>query len=223
MVTTGHDHDKLLSASLVNHWRRLPARGELVRPDGFAGFQVDGTNEIIGRGCDEDQSARCGDRTAVIRRSDFERKHRGDAERSVALRRTERMIPQGLAGREVNGANAAIGWLLAEDAGWHLPALIGGNPIRQIGLRTIISGTRTFVARVSEVEDAKFIVHRAGHERRITWKFVVIEHDHAAPNVDRKTAPIRAAVISGVLDPRLIHAWGSEYALIMRRSKLDAA
>src|SRR3546814_4670237 len=108
MMTPGIEDDILPAVRLIGHGGRLSARGQDVGPDGLAGLEVDSADQIVGRGGNEDQPARGDDRAAIVRRADGYRQHRRDAERSVGARGAQRAVPDRLAGRDVDGADAAI-------------------------------------------------------------------------------------------------------------------
>src|SRR5690606_11980196 len=96
---------------LVDHGRRLPSAGQLVLPDGLAGFQVYGPDQVVGGCRDVDEPASRHHRAAVVGRADIEGQARGDAEGSVLAGGAEGPVPQGVAGPQVDGADAAVGWL----------------------------------------------------------------------------------------------------------------
>ena len=83
VVTARHDDEVLASILLVGHRRGLAAGGELGLPHRLSAFDVDRADQIVGRGRDEDQAAGGDDGAAIVGRSDGDRQHRGNVERTV--------------------------------------------------------------------------------------------------------------------------------------------
>jgi hypothetical protein len=53
MMATRNDDDKLSAPNLIGHWRDLTTCRKLIRPNRFASLKINGSNEIVRRGCDE--------------------------------------------------------------------------------------------------------------------------------------------------------------------------
>src|SRR5712692_3834904 len=66
-VSTGTDHQILLAANLIGHWRRLRARGQFRLPDLFSGFHIESAQVSIHRGGDEHQPSSGHRRTAKVK------------------------------------------------------------------------------------------------------------------------------------------------------------
>src|SRR5882757_10411082 len=107
-MAAGHDNQVLLTTLLIDDRRGLAAGREHVTPQDLAGLDVDRLDQVVGRGRDEDQAARSHDGSTIVRGADLERNEGGEAERTVPPSRTERPIPQRLAGGEIDRADAAI-------------------------------------------------------------------------------------------------------------------
>src|SRR5262245_10449337 len=108
MMAASHDDQILLAILLIDDRRGLATGGEHVTPQDLAGLDVDRLDQIVGRRRDEDEAARGHDRSAVIRSADLEWNERRQTERTVPPGRTERAVPQRLAGGEIDRADAAI-------------------------------------------------------------------------------------------------------------------
>src|SRR5688572_21748035 len=68
MATRGN-HDVLPASQHVSHRRGLPSGGQSLLPDFFAGFGVEGANEVVCRRTDENQATGRGDGAAHVRRA----------------------------------------------------------------------------------------------------------------------------------------------------------
>src|SRR5262245_2259587 len=113
-MAASHDCHILLTSLLVDDRRGLAAGGQHVTPNDLAGLEVDRLNQVVSRRRDEDQSTRSHDRSAVVGSADLERNEGGQAEGTVPPSRTERAVPQCLAGREIDRADTAIRGARAE-------------------------------------------------------------------------------------------------------------
>src|SRR6516164_9724635 len=109
---------------LIDDRRGLAACGEHVTPQDLAGLDIDRLDQIVGRRRDEDQAARRHDRPSIVRGTNLERNEGRQAERTVPPSRTERPIPQRLAGGEIDRADATIRRSRTEHPGRHLPSRV---------------------------------------------------------------------------------------------------
>src|SRR5690606_39775461 len=116
---------------------------------------------------------------AVVWRAELDRQHRGDAERTVPARGAERAIPQGAPGGQFYGADAAVGRLLAQQAGdLHAPAGVDVHRVRGAGLRVARAlGTAHVAARLAAGRPAHLVRLRTRHQGDVVGHVVVVGDD----------------------------------------------
>ena len=221
----GHDGDELAPVHRVDHGRGLAAGRQHVRPNRLAGLDIDGPNEVVRSRGNEHQAASRDRRAAVVRRADVDRHVGGQAERAVGTRRAQRSIPQGLARRQADGPDMAVRRLGTRHVRiGHAPAGVDVDGIRRAHLRV----TRTFGAALVDLllftrHPAQRVGPGTRHEPVVVGHVVIVGDDHAATRVDGQAAPVRAAVVAGVLDPRLVsHRW-CVHAVVAGLAVLDTA
>src|SRR5690606_8722612 len=163
--------------------------------------------------------------SAVVRRADVDGQHRGNAERAVAARRAEWSVPDGPAGGQFDGADAAIGGLLAQHAGeahapagvdvdgvGHAPLRVPG-PLGAFGRPAARAGGLLLQPRVAAREPAAFVGLLARDQPVVIGHVVVVGDDHAAGGIDGDAAPVGPTIVARVLDPAAVAGRRGVHAL----------
>ena len=221
MMPARHDPDKLPPVDLERERPGLTARRQDNLPDGCAGGDVDRPEQVIrGRG-DKDQPARRDHRPAIVRGADVKGQQARDAERPVLARRPKGPVPKGAPGGKLDGADAAIGRLLAQQAGQrHAPAGIDLNGIGRADLRSPFTSPPP--RRVDRPHPG-FIRLGPGQQPVVIRHVVVVGDDHPAHRVHRDPAPVGPAVVAGILNPAPVTGRRGKDPGIGRAPELDAA
>src|SRR5690606_27464544 len=162
---------------------------------------------------------------AVVWRAELDRQHRGDAERTVLARGAERAVPQRAPGGQLDRADAAVGRLLAQQAGHlHAPAGVDVHRVGGAGLRVAGAlGTAHVAAGLAAGRPAHLVRLRARHQRDVVRHVVVVGDDDAAARIDGDAAPVGAAVVARVLHGVAAGDRRGVEALVARVGELDAA